>query len=147
MGCPAQAWERARTEALDLSSKQRRLLPQTCCRRSCAGEPFLNFLVVQKQTRSHSRLPLQRRQEGEADSRHGNSQLTATWEGQPPAAAFPGPRPSPPSPSRGARWLIFQKYSKYRSCISTEPHLIPLCTCGTGSGTVLPHALGVCVRV
>lgn len=52
---------------------------------------FLSFLAVWKQTRSHSRLPLQRGQEGEADSRHGNSQLTATWEGQPPATAFPGP--------------------------------------------------------
>lgn len=103
MGCLAQA----KGDGTDLargagpSSKRRCSSPQTCCRHSCAGELFLNSLVVQKQTRSHSLLPLWSGQEGEADRRHGNSQLTATWEGQPPATAFPGRQPSPPAPLGG----------------------------------------------
>ena len=103
MGCPAPSKGDGTDPCRGAgpSSKRRRSLPRTCCRHSCAGEPFLNFLVVQKQTCSHSRLPLRSGQEGEADRSHGNSQLTATWEGQPPATAFPGPQPSPLAPPGG----------------------------------------------
>lgn len=113
-GCPAHAREPALTPAevpVQAVANSDVHCPKPAAGNSCAGEPFLNFLVVQKQTRSHSRLPLQSRQEGEADRRHGNSQLTATWEGQPPATLFPGPQPSPAAPPGGTR-LIFHQYSK-----------------------------------
>lgn len=58
-----------------------------------------------KQAAARSRLPLvPRLQEVEADRRHGNRQLTASWEGQPPASAFPGPLHRP-----GARGVIFHR--------------------------------------
>lgn len=56
-----------------------------------------------KQAAARSRLPpVPRLQEVEADRRHGNRQLTASWEGQPPASAFPGPLHRP-----GAQRVIF----------------------------------------
>lgn len=58
-----------------------------------------------KQAAARSRLPLvPRLQEVEAGRRHGNRQLTASWEGQPPASAFPGPLHRP-----GAQQVIFHR--------------------------------------